>query len=728
MGQRYEFAEFVLDPAEGLLLRSNEPVRATPRLLALLEVLVDRPGRLIEKKELLDRVWAGTSVSEANLTVQVSKLRRLLDESEARVFIETVPTRGYRFLVPVRVVTPGPPVVERPPAPMTEDALASPFYLPPAVAPPSVDTRTLVRRPARWRKLALAAGIIVLLGWLASRYLVGRPAGRPEVAAAVGADVQLGPDGTLRLTSNVADDSEPAVSPDGRTAAFVSNRDGAPAIYLLALDRRDEAPVRVPTKGPASAPAWSPDGTRLAFVCQRDGQGDICLVGRDGSNERLLVSQPQDELDPVWSPDGRQLAYSLVSGRTWQLHVVEVESARVRAVGPVGWSAQAPAWSPDGSRLAVARWRTAEGFDIWIVPLDGSAPTPMIENAEGTFDPAWAPDGSRLAYATSQGLFVFDVGAKQATAVPSTDRADRRPSWSKDGRSLVFESGRDGNAEVYLVPVPPRSVATDAPQRLTDATAADKDPAWSPDGARIAFASNRDGKYELYLMRSDGSEVERLTRNDDNDERPSWSPDGTKLAFMREHASVHDIYTIDLGTRREQLLTPQPGSDSEPAWSPDGTRIAFNSSRSGNFEIYVMQTDGSHQVAITSDAARDTYPAWSPDSREIVFSSNRGTTHFYDNDLFITAVAGKVPPRRLTHTPAWDAFPAWSRDGRSIAFVRSISERHDIVVIDVASGAERPLTQDRANEDQPTWSPDGRRIAYFANPSGNADIYVRAVP
>ena len=127
MGQRYEFAEFVLDPREGLLLRSNEPVKATPRLLDLLEALVDRPGRLVEKKELLDRVWEGTSVSEANLTVQVSKLRRLLGETEERVFIETVPTRGYRFLVPVRVVGPAAAAVERPTAPMTVDALAPPF-------------------------------------------------------------------------------------------------------------------------------------------------------------------------------------------------------------------------------------------------------------------------------------------------------------------------------------------------------------------------------------------------------------------------------------------------------------------------------------------------------------------------------------------------------------------------------------------------------------------------
>ena len=454
MDQRYEFGEFVLDPREGLLLRSNEPVRATPRLLALLEALVDRPGRLVEKQELFDRVWEGTSVGEANLTVQVSKLRRLLGETEDRVFIETVPTRGYRFLVPVRVVATAaqPPASGRPPSPPTEAVQMSPFFLPPAVAVPT-DTRALARRPARWRRWGLAAVVVVLIAGAAGAWrLAGRrgPGGDAGGSVVAGSNAAVAP---LRLTSNVANDSEPAISPDGRTVAFVSNRDGGPAIYLLALDRRDEPPVRVGTKSAASAPSWSPDGTRLAFVCQRDRQADLCLVGRDGSNERQVVAQPQDELDPVWSPDGRQLAYSLVNGRTRELRVVDIDGTQSRRVGPADWSAQMPAWSSDGRRLAVSRRRDAEDYDIWIVPLDGSAPTPVVQSAESKLDPAWSPDGTRLAYATGHGLVVVDVETSETFEVASTTSEDRRPSWSKDGRSLVIESGRGGNSEIYLVPV-----------------------------------------------------------------------------------------------------------------------------------------------------------------------------------------------------------------------------------------------------------------------------------
>ena len=318
----------------------------------------------------------------------------------------------------------------------------------------------------------------MLVAWVGSggdvRRLTGRPSAVPDTGAAVSAKRVDRAGRILRLTSNVADDWEPAVSPDGRTVAFVSNREGVPAIYLLALDQRDAPPARVRTRGPAGAPSWSPDASRLAFVCQRNGQADICLVGRDGSDERVVAADPQDELDPVWSPDGRHVAYSLVSGRTSEVRVIDVSvdgapprHAESRRAGPAGWSAQMPAWSPDGRRLAVSRWRTAGNYDIWIVPLDGSPPTPVVESDEGKFDPAWSPDGRRLAFATGHDLVVVDVETKEAADVASTDRHDRRPSWSKDGRSLVVESGRDGNAEIYLVPVAPTPEPNDAARRLT---------------------------------------------------------------------------------------------------------------------------------------------------------------------------------------------------------------------------------------------------------------------
>jgi TolB protein len=481
MGKRYEFGEFILDTQEGWLSRANVPVKATPRQLALLEALVERRGRLVEKKEILDRVWEGTTVGEANLTVQMSKLRRLLGETEDQPFIETVPTRGYRFLLPVRVLPPAAtealPLRRPVPAPEPEvaPAAAAPGAVATPVAPgtpvagppaPAADTgrRPTAPRPGRWWAWALAAVLILVAGWAAISFRSRQDGaatdgatriGAPGAQAASGPDATVDASGIRRLTSNAADDWEPAVSPDGRTVAFVSNRAGAPAIHLLALDRPEAPPVRVPTRGPAGAPAWSPDGSRLAFVCQRDGQADICTVGRDGAGERVVAGEPGDELQPAWSPDGRRLAYSAFASGSWELRMVDAdgEGARPRRAGPAGWSMQMPAWSPDGTRLAVARRRSAADHDIWIVPIDRAAPTAVVESDEGKTDPAWSPDGGRLAYVTRDGIVVVDVAAGKTTRVPSTRRGDRHPSWSKDGRSLVIGSSREGNSELFLIAV-----------------------------------------------------------------------------------------------------------------------------------------------------------------------------------------------------------------------------------------------------------------------------------
>src|SRR5690348_2224412 len=98
----YEFGPFRLNPMEHLLLRDGSPVPLAPKTFDLLEVLVERHGRLVEKDELLRLVWPDTVVEESNLSYNVSVLRKALgDGNEVGRFIETVPKRGYRFVAPV---------------------------------------------------------------------------------------------------------------------------------------------------------------------------------------------------------------------------------------------------------------------------------------------------------------------------------------------------------------------------------------------------------------------------------------------------------------------------------------------------------------------------------------------------------------------------------------------------------------------------------------------------
>ncbi len=102
--QIFDFGDFTLALTERLLLCSGEPVSLTPKAFDLLVVLVGRAGHLVSKDDLLRKVWPDTLVEEVNLTVNISALRQTLDRGcNGNGMIQTVPTRGYRFVAPVAV-------------------------------------------------------------------------------------------------------------------------------------------------------------------------------------------------------------------------------------------------------------------------------------------------------------------------------------------------------------------------------------------------------------------------------------------------------------------------------------------------------------------------------------------------------------------------------------------------------------------------------------------------
>jgi DNA-binding winged helix-turn-helix (wHTH) protein len=95
----YEFGPYRLDPAERRLLRDGKPVALTPKCFDLLVLFVENSGHLLEKGELLERLWPGQFVEEANLSFNISSLRKVLGEGQnGRRFIETVPKKGFRFV------------------------------------------------------------------------------------------------------------------------------------------------------------------------------------------------------------------------------------------------------------------------------------------------------------------------------------------------------------------------------------------------------------------------------------------------------------------------------------------------------------------------------------------------------------------------------------------------------------------------------------------------------
>ena len=262
-------------------------------------------------------------------------------------------------------------------------------------------------------------------------------------------------------------------------------------------------------------PTWSPDGKWISYSSNRDGSFSIWKT--DGVHVRRVV---REGYEPAWSPGGRRIAFTIGGGG---IALVPAAGGGGRLITRAGYGSE-PSWAPDGRRIAFVRppQGCADGFAIETIRPDGTGEEQVSGSSEfeGFFGPAWSPDGVSVAWVHTDGMFELERGFVRNSTwerFPGTWKRPGRPSWSPDGRFLVFADDRttptpayglpDGFGPMYVL-----NVRTGDRRRLTGMWG--NRPAWSPGGRRIAFAGEAPGgPTELYLVDADGSHVLRLTRS-----------------------------------------------------------------------------------------------------------------------------------------------------------------------------------------------------------------------
>ncbi len=270
-------------------------------------------------------------------------------------------------------------------------------------------------------------------------------------------------------------------------------------------------------------------------------------------------------------------------------------------------------YAPDGSHITFSRHyanRRAAGLvlmGLCIVAADGSDERRLLEAHDREVQiqehAAWSPDGKRIAVTgggndtgnAAKDLFVADVENFAASnlrkLLPGAGvNVGEQPSWSPDGKQLVVTST---SAILWLIDADGKNK-----RKLTQlAGTYAMQPAWAPDGERVAFASDRDGNCEIYTVRTDGSELTRVTHHAALDCHPKWSPDGQWLAFTSNRDGNNEIYVMRHDGTRLENVTRNPAFDDHPAWHPDGRSLAFVSMRDGGFDIYRLTLPAAIEVA-----------------------------------------------------------------------------------------------------------------------------------
>lgn len=296
-----------------------------------------------------------------------------------------------------------------------------------------IASRTFEMTPDQPRRLAHKIADEIVLQYTGERgiadtkiaYVAG-PRGAKEI---VFADYDgFGP---RAVTRNGSINLMPAWSPDGRSLAYLSYRNGYPDLFrAFPFERRPDQTLAA-FSGINSSPAWSPDGRSLALTLSKDGNPEVYVLTLATGTFRRLTRHAGIDTEPTWSPTGREIAFISDRAGTPHVYVMDAEGGNVRQLTTGGHHTQ-PRWSPKGDAIA---FTTRQGtHDIWIISPDGSNPRRLTAGPGDNQGPTWAPNGRHIAFQTNRlgswQVFAMLADGSEQTPITRGSTDHTSPSWS----------------------------------------------------------------------------------------------------------------------------------------------------------------------------------------------------------------------------------------------------------------------------------------------------------
>jgi Tol biopolymer transport system component/DNA-binding winged helix-turn-helix (wHTH) protein len=670
---RYSFGPFELDPEARLLRRDGEPIALVGKTLDTLTVLIENRGRLVDKEELLSRVWAGSVVEEANLTQTIFTVRKILGDSpKDHRYIATVAGRGYQFVAPVIESTTTVPATGRP-----------------------LGFRGINRFVSFGIAGALIAVLIGIVLWRA------RIPGNDQTQG-----LQLS-----RFTSYPGVETMPAFSPDGKEIAYVRAEHDP---FLIHIWKRQVGQANIYTKlvgagtelrltnhpGADYYPAWSPDGQYIGFYRDEPRASGFYIVSALGGQERRITKEEEEISGIAWLPDGRHLLVShfFEGSHSSPLVKISLDTGQQHPMTspPAGSLGDAfPAISPDGTRLAFLRFKDTDAVDVCLTPLSENRVQCWQLQGNWPQGLAWTPSGDGIIVSAvltgPSRLWRYRRTGGSPVALTSGEEEAALPTVSRQGNQLAYVLSRRNIDLMELDVDSSMPVNAAGARRVAWSTRIQSDPAFSADGRKIAYHSDRSGSQEIWVTDTDTHTSIQLTHfGGPPTGSPSWSPDGLEIAFDSEQPEGTAIFAISADGGMPRRITPYTGDNCVPSWSQDGKFVYFASSRSGQFQIWKVfaatgETSSNPALQVTHGGGFRAFET--VDGKYLYYTKGRGTPGLWRRSLW-NGSGGKEEPV-LNSVQEW----GWWALGPGVVYFLEMSDpaRVHLKMFDIAERWTREL-------------------------------------
>jgi Tol biopolymer transport system component/DNA-binding winged helix-turn-helix (wHTH) protein len=677
----YEFGSFRLDPDERLLLRHGTALPLTPKLFETLLLLVENSGHLLLKDEMMKNLWPDSFVDEVNLSQNVSRLRKILEETPGQRFIATVAGRGYRFVADVRQV---PADDEAPKALVIESHTRESVVFEEAdeddLAAGNVVVTPALPVPAG-RKLPHAYWLIPIAVTVATLAWFALPPKPPRVLASA----RITNDGRLKWPKWQQSYEGPQLLTDG--SRIYTTEDKGFASWQRTL-------VQVPVSGGETVPIPLPFGPRFKITDMSRQRSELLLLNWQGLGQE----------GPLWT-------YSVVHGGYRRVGDLNVSDAT---------------WDADGHILFT------RGEELWSADFDGSEKRFLVKVPGIPYALRASPDRRIIRFTLTESqthsTSLWEVsrdGKNPHPLLPDWTHSPREccGSWTPDGSYYVFQSFRDGRYGIWALPKEDRLLGRyRGPFQLTTGPMDYVAPSVSLDGKQL-FAVGMQSRNELLRFDREKNQFVPFLR-ELSATSVAFSKDGEWVAYTSDVDGQLWRARVD-GSNRQQLTFP-PSIAAFPSWSPDGKRIAFVRGLRGkrNWKIYVVPAEGGSAIDLLPDSLMEFDPTWSPDGKKLAFAPLPGGFGSVGSELAILTV--DLETREISKIPGSAGLfsPRWSPGGQ-LAAVTGVAKH--LVIYDATKQTWSELLDTKVAF--PRWSHDDKYI-YFDTLNGivcRVDVHSRKI-